>query len=72
MTQPNTQTPVVDEKRAARRRAGLEAGERSCIREGLPPRSQFAKAVGERYARGEITSEQGIAEIMQYHRSRVT
>ncbi len=68
MNQPN-ETRVIDEARAARRRAGLDAAERNNIREGLPPRSEFARAVGERYARGELTSDEAVAEVIKYHRS---
>lgn len=65
-----TTRPKIDLAETLRRRAGLEAAERSAIREGLPPRSEFARTVGEKYALGELTGEQGISEIVKYHRQR--
>lgn len=50
---------------------GLEAAERSNVREGLPPRSTFAREVGQRYARQEISSDDGIRLIIEHHRSLV-
>ena len=71
MNKPLIIKPIVfDEHRAAARRAGLEAAERSNVREGLPPRSDAARALGERYAKGELTADQAVAEVVQYHRSR--
>ena len=47
---------------------GLQAAERSCVREGLPPRSQYARELGERYARQEISIEQAIEMTLTLHR----
>lgn len=50
------------------RREALDAAERSGIREGLPPVSEFARVIGDRYVTGELTGDEGIEAIIQHHR----
>lgn len=49
------------------RREALLAAERSGMMEGLPPASPLAKELGERYAIGEMTADEVVAELMKYY-----
>jgi len=55
-------------ERAARRQALAQAG-RSCEQEGLPPPTEFAQALYERWIDGELTGDQVAARLVAYHRS---
>jgi hypothetical protein len=66
----STQTPPLSHAEQQRRREALAAAERSGIMEGLPPVSAAARALGERYARGEITADQAVAEVLAPYRAR--
>jgi hypothetical protein len=59
----------MDQRVYIERLEGLEAAERSNVREGLPPRSTFAREVGQQYARQEISSDDGIRLIIEHHRN---
>jgi len=69
-TPPKVPAAPIPAAQTRARREALAAAERSGIREGLPPVSEFARDVGERYAKGELTGEQGVAEIIKHHRTR--
>lgn len=62
---------IMAAEQQARRRA-LDAAERSGVREGLPPVSDYAREIGARYAVGELTADQAIAFIIKYHEIQST
>lgn len=53
-----------------RRREALAAAERSGIMEGLPPVGDFARALGERFALGEITADEAVAAVLLHERKK--
>jgi len=54
------------------RREALDAAERSGVREGLPPASDYARAIAARYASGKLTADQAIAYIIKHHELQST
>lgn len=56
-------------ERAARREAVAAAG-RSCDIEGLPPPSDVAQALYQRWIDGELTGDQVAARLVRYHRGQ--
>ena len=60
--------PVLDARERAARRDALAAAGRSCEIEGLPPPTEFAQALYERWIDGELTGDQVAAQLVAYHR----
>jgi len=60
--------PVLDARERAARRDALAAAGRSCEIEGLPPPTEFALALYERWIDGELTGDQVAAQLVAYHR----
>jgi len=60
--------PVLDVRERAARRGALAAAGRSCDIEGLPPPSEFALALYERWIDGELTGDQVAQRLVEYHR----
>jgi hypothetical protein len=42
------------------------------VREGLPPVSDYARAIAARYASGKLTADQAIAYIIKHHELQST
>jgi hypothetical protein len=60
--------PVLDAQERQARRDALAAAGRSCEIEGLPPPSEMALALYERWIDGELTGDQVAAQLVAYHR----
>lgn len=49
------------------RRQALREAETACDLERLPPASDFARDLGERWVEGEIDSDQAVARLVAYY-----
>ena len=58
-----TPSSQLSESQIQERREALAAAERSRMMEGLPPVSQLAKDLVERWAKGEMTMDEVIAAL---------
>lgn len=65
---PTRKTAVLTEREQRLRREALAAAARSGVMEGLPPVSDDARAAAERYATGELTADQAVAEVLAPYR----
>ena len=51
------------------RRAQLKAADQINSREGLPPPSNYAVEIGERYISGELTADEAVSRLVNHHTS---
>jgi hypothetical protein len=63
--------PLLDARERAARGEALAKAGRSCDIEGLPPPSDFAVALYERWIDGELTGDQVAQRLVAYHRGQV-
>ena len=48
----------------------LAEDDAACLREGLPPPSELATALGEAWIRGEATADEVVAKLVQHHAAK--
>jgi len=59
--------PVLDARERAARREALAKAGRSCEQEGLPPPSDVAQALYERWIDGELTGDEVAAQLVAHY-----
>ncbi len=65
-------SPVLGAREQAARREALAAAARSCAIEGLPPPSEFACALYERWIDGTLTGDQVAARLVAHYTVEAT